>query len=314
MDDLGGCTHLSTRCIAKYCLILLGPQDLGKSTALAALGGEFFTDDISELGTKDAAMQNAGVWIIELAELASTRKAHLDSVKSFISRSTDRFRPPYGTHPIARPRQSVLAGTVNPSDAFLKDETGNVRFWPITCTTIDLEALRRDRDQLWAEAVHRYGAGETWWFEDAEEIEAARAAQAEHSETIEDQPWFTTVKQWIDDEEKLVYATAPQKRLRVSDNSFVFTADEVLVRLDIPTDKRSDPRILGMIGKILRHLGFKSGGARLVENKNSAVRRWQRASLTCNKRLDDEKRCSMPLAPPEHRCAAHDRDTGIWMP
>src|SRR4051794_2679319 len=196
-------------CIAKYCLLLLlGPQDLGKSTALSVLGDEFYTDDIAELGTKDAAMQNAGVWIVELAELASTRKAHLDSVKSFISRATDRFRPPYGTHPIARPRQSVLAGTVNPSDAFLKDDTGNVRFWTTTCTKIDLDALRRDRDQLWAEAVHRVRAGETWWLEDTSTIEAARAEQAEHTETVEDHPWFKLIEDWIRDEEKLVYALA----------------------------------------------------------------------------------------------------------
>ena len=198
-------------CIAKYCLLLLGPQDLGKSTALSVLGGEFYTDDIAELGTKDAAMQNAGVWIVELAELASTRKAHLDSVKAFISRATDRFRPPYGTHPITRPRQSVLAGTINPSDAFLKDDTGNVRFWPMTCTKIDLEALRQDRDQLWAEAVHRYRAGECWWIQDDETIEAAREEQAAHAETVEDHPWFTLIEQWIKDEEKLVYAARPMR-------------------------------------------------------------------------------------------------------
>ena len=298
-------------CIAKYCLLLLGPQDLGKSTALSVLGGEFYTDDIAELGTKDAAMQNAGVWIVELAELASTRKAHLDSVKSFISRATDRFRPPYGTHPITRPRQSVLAGTINPSDSFLKDDTGNVRFWTVTCTKIDLDALRRDRDQLWAEAVHRFRAGETWWLEDVETIEAARVEQAEHTETVEDHPWFVLIEDWIKSEERLVYAGAHEKRLRVSDNSFVFTLGEVLERIGIPSDRWSDQRTAVLIGKILRRMGWKSGGVRLVADTKNAVRRWSREILTCNKRLDDGMRCSSPLGQLGVRCPVHGEDVGV---
>jgi predicted P-loop ATPase len=272
-------------CIAKYCLLLLGPQDLGKSTALSILGGEFYTDDISELGTKDAAMQNSGVWIVELAELASTRKAHLDSVKSFISRAVDRFRPPYGENITVRPRQSVLAGTVNPSDVFLKDDTGNVRFWPVTCTKIDLDALRHNRDQLWAEAVHRFRAGETWWLENGEAIGAAREEQAEHTETVEDHPWFAAITNWIESEEKLVYINAPYGRCRVTDNSFVFTMEEVLRGIDIPPERWNDNRTIIQIGKILRRIGWKSGGVRLIADKDKAVRRWSKAVLTCNKHI-----------------------------
>lgn len=328
-------------CIAKYVLLLLGPQDLGKSTALRVLGGEFYTDDISEIGTKDAAMQNAGVWLVELAELASTRKAHVDSVKAFVSRPIDRFRPPYGAHLVTRPRQSVLAGTINPSDAAsLKDDTGNVRFWPVECTTIDLDALRRDRDQLWAEAVHRFRAGEKWWSDDAATIEAAREAQAAHSETPEDLPWFETIRTWIAEQERVVYAAAFAKRsssvdrsiadrLRGSDSSFVFRIDEVMAPLGITVDRRSDDRITKKIAKILRHLGWKSGGVRLLSdsteavrrgqratqtcNRGQAVRRWQRATQTCNRRQAAGTRCSRPLDL-ELRCAAHGVDTGIAMP
>jgi putative DNA primase/helicase len=261
-------------CIAKYVLLLVGPQDLGKSTALEVLGGEFYTDDISELGTKDAAMQNAGVWIVELAELASTQKARIEAVKAFISRKVDRFRPPYGTHVTERRRESVLAGTVNPSEAFLKDDSGNVRFWSVPCTKVDLDALRRDRDQLWAEAVHRFRTGVHWWLEDDSAIAAAREQQAEHSELIEDHPWFSTIEDWLRDKERV---TIPG-RLRQTDKTFVFTMAELLKdALEIPDERHGDHRTTSTVGKILRRLGWKSGGVRLASDTSSKpVRRWQK--------------------------------------
>jgi hypothetical protein len=253
-------------------------------------------------------MQNAGVWIVELAELASTRKAHIDSVKSFISRAVDRFRPPYGTHIVERPRQSVLTGTVNPSDTFLKDETGNVRYWPNTCTRIDLDALRRDRDQLWAEAVHRFRAGENWWLETEGVIQAAREEQAAHAETVEDHPWFSIIAHWLRDEERLVYAAGDKARarLRKSDKSFVFPISEVLTRLGIPEERQGEQRTIALVGKILRRLGFKSAGIRLVSqgNDDQPVRRWQRSTETCNARLPNDQRCGSPIAA-GHGCAEH---------
>jgi len=264
-------------CIAKYCLLLLGPQDLGKSTALRVLGGDWFTDDIAQIGTKDAAMQNAGVWIVELAELASTTKAHIDAVKAFISRPVDRFRLPYGTYVDARPRQSVLSGTVNPSGAFLKDDTGAVRFWPVTCTAIALDMLRRDRDQLWAEAVHR-SAGEHWWLEDDAIIDAAREEQASHSEMVEDHPWFPIIEEWLAEKARVINPD----RLRQGDRTFVFTMAEILKEaLEIPKERMTDPRVAAQVGKILRCLGWKSGSVRLVSfekgREDLPVRRWQKA-------------------------------------
>lgn len=155
---------LDPGCKADCVLILEGRQGLGKSTALRILGGEWFADEIAVLGTKDAAMQVAGVWIIELAELDSLTHAAADRVKAFVSRPTDRFRPPYGSRVIEQPRQSVFAGSVNHS-AYLRDETGARRFWPLACTAIDLDALGRDRDQIWAETRQRYLSGERWWLD-----------------------------------------------------------------------------------------------------------------------------------------------------
>lgn len=164
-------------CFAKYCLVLEGEQDLKKSAALEALGDPWFTDHVSELGTKDSSMEVGNAWIVELAELDSVRRAHISAIKAFISRKTDKFRKPFGRYIIDQPRQCILAGTVNPSTEYLSDETGGVRFWPVTCTSIDIDALRRDRDQLWAEARVRYEAGEKWWLDAPEMLSAARSEQ-----------------------------------------------------------------------------------------------------------------------------------------
>ena len=172
-------------CKVDCCLLLEGKQGTLKSTALRELGYPWFTDEIAELGTKDASLQAAGVWLVELAELESFTRAEVSKVKSFMSRRVDRFRPPYGQRTIEQPRQCVFAGTTN-ANAYLKDETGARRFWPVEVGTIDTEALGRARDQLWAEAVKRYRAGDCWWLDTAELASAAGEAVADR---YEGDPW-----------------------------------------------------------------------------------------------------------------------------
>ena len=109
---------------ADCCLILEGPQGIRKSTALRTLAGEFFTDELADLGSKDAAMQTRGVWIIELSELDSLSNSDVARIKAFMSRTTDRFRPPYGMRLVESPRQCVFAGTVNQS-VYLKHRRNN---------------------------------------------------------------------------------------------------------------------------------------------------------------------------------------------
>jgi len=168
-------------CKADQVLILEGRQGSKKSTGLRTLGGSWFTDEIDAIGSKDAATQLQGVWIVELAELDAMSRSEVSRIKSFMSKSFDRFRPPYGKHAIRFERQCVFAGTVNHSD-YLRDETGNRRFWPVRCTDadrggIDVDGLKRDRDQLWAEAVARYQKGEMWWLESADLIADATVEQ-----------------------------------------------------------------------------------------------------------------------------------------
>ncbi|MDO8607908.1 MAG: VapE family protein [Phaeospirillum sp.] len=177
-----------------HMLILEGPQGAKKSTALKVLAGEaWFTDELAEIGSKDAAQQMRGVWIIEIAELDAIGRAEVSRIKSFLSRTNDRYRPPYERYVIDVPRQCVFAGSVNP-DTYLRDETGNRRFWPIRCGRIDLEALRRDRDQLWAEAAALHANGAIWWIEDPE---LKRLADAEQEERYQSDAWDGLIDRWL---------------------------------------------------------------------------------------------------------------------
>jgi predicted P-loop ATPase len=185
---------LSPGCKVDHMLILEGPQGARKSSALKTLAGdEWFTDELAEVGSKDAAQQMRGVWIIEIAELDAISRAEVSRIKSFLSRSVDRYRPPYERYVIDVPRQCVFAGSVNP-DTYLRDETGNRRFWPVRCGTIDLDRLRHDRDQLWAEAVHRYRAGAVWWLTDPALI---TDANAEQEARYQSDAWDGLIEHWL---------------------------------------------------------------------------------------------------------------------
>ena len=181
-------------CKADYVPILESAQDRGKSTAIELLFTPWFSDDLAELGTKDAAMQVRVAWGIEIAELASMSRPEIERVKAFITRKVDRFRPSYGRRVIEVPRQSVFIGSTN-SDAYLKDETGGRRFWPIRCGgSIDLKAIQRDRGQFWAEAVAQLKAGAPWWIVDTGMVNLVRDEQAAR---YVDDPWQEPIAQFV---------------------------------------------------------------------------------------------------------------------
>jgi predicted P-loop ATPase len=177
-----------------HMLILEGPQGAKKSTALKVLAGdEWFTDELPEIGSKDAAQQMRGIWIIEIAELDAIGRAEVSRIKAFLTRTVDRYRPPYGRYVVEVPRECVFAGSVNP-DSYLRDETGNRRFWPVRCGSIDLDSLRRDRDQLWAEAVVRFRDGAIWWLDDAELM---ADATEEQDARYQSDAWDALIERWL---------------------------------------------------------------------------------------------------------------------
>ncbi|MCB9943469.1 MAG: hypothetical protein H6851_07595 [Geminicoccaceae bacterium] len=177
-------------CKADCILILEGRQGTGKSTALASLMPDirWFADQIADLGTKDSAQDIRGKWLIEISELSAMRRGEIERTKAFVSRGVDHYRPSFGRWSKDFPRQCVFAGTTN-DDAYLVDETGNRRFWPVRVGRINIVALNTDRDQLWAEAIAAYRSGEPWWL-DKEMEHLAAAAQAERS--VRD-PWHEDV-------------------------------------------------------------------------------------------------------------------------
>jgi putative DNA primase/helicase len=130
--------------------------------------------------SKDCKQEIQGHWFVEVSELDAMKRNEIETVKAFIAKQVDTFRPSYGRFSKPHPRQCVLVGTTN-SEAYLRDHTGNRRFWPVRCKQADLKALRRDRDQLWAEALTAYRNGEQWWLEQAE-TDLAREEQAERFE------------------------------------------------------------------------------------------------------------------------------------
>tara|TARA_R110001592_G_scaffold65634_2_gene201215 strand:+ start:5342 stop:7576 length:2235 start_codon:yes stop_codon:yes gene_type:complete len=192
-------------CKADSVLILEGGQGKGKSTALSVLGGPWFMDSPINLGDKDAFQAIRGKWIVELGELDSFNKSESTRAKQFFSAYIDTYRESYGRRTVDVPRQCVFAGTTN-QEEYLKDTTGNRRYWPVLCHDIDLALLRETRDQLWAEAVARYEAGERWW---VESHEAADFAEQQDARYMVD-AWEHPIREWLEQPDRLEVITGDQ--------------------------------------------------------------------------------------------------------
>jgi predicted P-loop ATPase len=177
-----------------YVLVLEGPQGRGKSTACEILAGQaYFTDAIPSLDKgKEVSQHLRGKWVAEISELDAMRRAETSTLKAFFSRRHEKYRPPYAHEEVDEPRQCLFTASTNKM-TYLQDETGNRRYWPLKCGTLDLAGLRADRDQLFAEAVEQYRRGVQWWPDAETEVLIEPEQEARH----EQDAWYGPVASFL---------------------------------------------------------------------------------------------------------------------
>lgn len=186
-------------CKFDYVLVLAGPQGRGKSTLINRMSNGWFTDSLAGIGTKEAYEGIQGFWLVELGELAAMRKTEIEVTKNFISKQVDSYRAPYGRRVEDHKRQCVFFGTTN-SSAFLRDDTGNRRFWPVRLGegdpkhTVWGDLTPNVVAQLWAEACTRYAEGEPLTL--GKELEAYAIEQ--QGDFTEDDPRAGEVQRFLD--------------------------------------------------------------------------------------------------------------------
>jgi hypothetical protein len=232
-------------CKVDTALVLLGEQGYKKSSFFAALAPKWFGDTEIKIGDKDGLQQIHHNWITEWAEIDRiTSVRHAGEVKTFIARRRDCFRPPYGMNTRNYERSCVIVGSTN-NDGFLSDPTGGRRFWVIPVTReIDMAYIERVRDQLWAEALHLYRAGEQWWLTKAEE--------GMHKHDVEQyrirDPWEEIVARWIEN-------AWPTESFKLGRSSFTtWDVMSLALKLD-PKDARKETE--GRVGAVMRALGYE---------------------------------------------------------
>ena len=232
-------------CKFDNCLVLEGKQGIGKTTALEILSNGWVVQ-LKTFDDKKAIENIQGKWIVEIEELDAFRKSEIETIKSFISNASDRYCLKWSKYAQDWPRTCVFAGTTNRTD-YLRDETGNRRFWPIWCDQIDLENLKIDRDQLLAEAVQRYKEGESVLMNK----EAAALAVENQNERYQGDSWEEIINEYCEDKDKVSIGEIYEKALMINDrNQWI---------------KSSEMRIV----KILKHQGrvarrIRSGGTRVT--------------------------------------------------
>lgn len=177
-----------------HILVLNGDQGIGKSTLISKLGGDWYSDSLSltDMNDKTAAEKLQGYWIMEIGELAGMKKADIDKVKAFISRQDDKYRASFGRRVTPHPRQCIFFGTTNSQNGYLRDITGNRRFWtvrtPGTGKLKPWQLTKEDVQQIWAEALVLFERNEKLYLdsdlEDLSQMEQSAAMEQDDREGL----------------------------------------------------------------------------------------------------------------------------------
>ena len=239
-------------CQVDCTLLIEGTQGLGKTSAFRALVPvpSWYADTGITIGDKDSYQNLHGVWLYGLDEIDSLKRGELTKVKNFLTATQDRYRPSYGRRAVTFPRQCIFGGTTN-EDEYLSDRTGNRRFWPVKARRIDVQAIARDRDQLWAEAFARYTSGEPWHVDTPE---LRKLCAVEQTARIQQDPWAEIVSRWLE-LPTVPGADGTPDRL---DPSNLTTADVLLGALKFrPADIGKADHMRA--GDVLRDLGYVRG-------------------------------------------------------
>lgn len=257
-------------CVMRSVLVLEGAQNIGKSTIARMLAAPWFSDTPFRVGDKDAYQVLQGNWVYEISELDSFSRAEASAVKAFISSTKDRFRAPYERSVADHLRQVCFIATTNAVE-YLKDWTGNTRFWPLRCTKIDLDGFAKVRDQLLAESVAIYRAGGAITHPDADED--ARLFDPERSIRMSVHPWFDITAKYLRDNQDIRSVTVNE----MLDKCFSMSAAEM------GRDAQAEQRV----GRALQKLGWTKKRDSTPDEDGTRARRWHRPEPKAEVEVDD---------------------------